>query len=150
VNVFFKSYIFMTCGLELLVFSEPDHPEVGLQIPGGTLDPGESYLIGAKREFEEETALPLDMALDHLVDEDYVHRFKDGSIHGLHKRRYFHARVGHKPRERWQHYEMTPSFGGPPIRFDLHWVDISMPGIACPEIFHAGFDKPLRLLREGI
>ncbi|MEH0070583.1 NUDIX domain-containing protein [Pannonibacter sp. Pt2-lr] len=41
-------------------------------MPGGTLDPGESHLIGARREFFEETGLTLDGALDHLADQDHV------------------------------------------------------------------------------
>jgi len=44
-------------GAQLLVFYHKDHPEAGIQIPGGTLeryeDPGE----GVKREVIEETGL---------------------------------------------------------------------------------------------
>ena len=54
-----KAYVYLTSGRELLVFRQPDQPYVGLQVPGGTVDPGESHLTAALREFGEETGLAL-------------------------------------------------------------------------------------------
>ncbi|MEP4064813.1 MAG: NUDIX domain-containing protein, partial [Nitratireductor sp.] len=56
-KIYHKAYVYLTCGPELLVFVEPDHPDPDIQVPGGTLDPGESYLQAARREFFEETGL---------------------------------------------------------------------------------------------
>lgn len=39
----------------LLVFRHRDHPDAGLQVPAGTLEPGEAPDVGALRETEEET-----------------------------------------------------------------------------------------------
>lgn len=42
-------------GKELLVFDHVDFPEAGIQVPGGSLDPGESIEDGVIRELVEET-----------------------------------------------------------------------------------------------
>lgn len=52
-----KVLIYATYDAKLLVFREPDFPTVPLQVPGGTLEPNETPLSGAKREFMEETGL---------------------------------------------------------------------------------------------
>lgn len=145
-RVLHKAYVYLTCGRKLLVFSEPDNPEVGLQVPGGTLDPGESHLIGARREFHEETGLVLDGALDHLADQN--HLFDNGRGRDLHRRRHFHARVARIGRDEWEHFEMTPNDGGDPIRFRLFWLDLD--GEIDPAAFYEGFDAQLPLLRQRV
>lgn len=47
--------------LELLVFKEPDFPEAGTQVPGGTVDPGEKLEEAIGREFYEETGFQVSM-----------------------------------------------------------------------------------------
>lgn len=42
---------------EVLVFRHLDHPDAGIQIPGGTIDPGESPLDALHREVKEESGL---------------------------------------------------------------------------------------------
>lgn len=44
-------------GKELLVFDHVDFPEAGTQVPGGSLDPGESIEEGVLRELFEETGI---------------------------------------------------------------------------------------------
>jgi 8-oxo-dGTP pyrophosphatase MutT (NUDIX family) len=145
-RVLHKAYVYLTCGRKLLVFSQPDQPDVGLQVPGGTLDPGESHLIGARREFHEETGLVLDGALDHLADQD--HLFDNGRGRDLHRRQHFHARVARIGRDEWEHFEMTPNDGGDPIRFRLFWLDLD--GEIDPAAFYEGFDAQLPLLRQRV
>lgn len=149
-HIYHKAYVYLTCGTRLLVFSQPDFPEVGLQVPGGTLDPGESYLIGAKREFAEETGLNLDIAFHHLADQDHIYYQAPGMLHGLHKRRHFHASVPEVPRDEWEHYEMTPSAGGPPIRFHLFWLDLFSDIAMTSANFFEAFDSQLDLVRTRI
>nr|WP_246350973.1 NUDIX domain-containing protein [Deinobacterium chartae] len=57
-----KVVVYVTRGSELLVLSEPDHPEVGLQVPKGSVEPGETALQAAVRELEEESGLRLEGA----------------------------------------------------------------------------------------
>ncbi|WP_417695422.1 NUDIX hydrolase [Roseibium sp.] len=156
-QIFHKAYVYLTCGTQLLVFNEPDTPQLGLQVPGGTIDPGESYLIGARREFQEETGLQLDAAFEHFADQDLpfetlVAQGKhqappDRPLKGRHLRKHYHVRIPSRPAEEWEHYEMTPSNGGPPIRFRLHWVDLFGPAAQNPNMFFAGFGEPLDALR---
>jgi 8-oxo-dGTP pyrophosphatase MutT (NUDIX family) len=42
---------------ELLVFEDPVHPHMGVQVPAGRLDPGEELEAGLLRELEEEAGL---------------------------------------------------------------------------------------------
>ena len=149
-RVYHKAYVYLTCGRKLLVFDQPEHPHVGLQVPGGTLDPGESYLHGAKREFFEETGLDLDLALDHLADQDHVFHFETGELHGLHRRRHFHGALAAIPAEQWEHYEMTPSAGGPPILFRLFWLDVFSQRACDAANFFEGFGAQLDAVRGRI
>jgi 8-oxo-dGTP pyrophosphatase MutT (NUDIX family) len=43
--------------LELLVFTHRDVPEAGLQVPAGTVEPGEDLEVALHREILEETGL---------------------------------------------------------------------------------------------
>ena len=44
-------------GLQLLVFEHQGSPEAGVQVPGGTVDPGEELLDALRREVVEESGL---------------------------------------------------------------------------------------------
>jgi 8-oxo-dGTP pyrophosphatase MutT (NUDIX family)/ribosomal protein S18 acetylase RimI-like enzyme len=44
-------------GLDLLVFEHRDIPEAGIQVPAGTVDPGESVSFALLREVQEESGL---------------------------------------------------------------------------------------------
>ena len=79
-----KVLIYATWQGRLLVFDEPDFPEIELQVPGGTMEPGESPEVAATREFVEETGLtppqPLGPAPDIGVrrrDFDYCKIFPE-------------------------------------------------------------------------
>ncbi|TYC53470.1 NUDIX domain-containing protein [Rhodobacterales bacterium] len=147
-KVYHKAYVYLTCGTELLVFIEPDHPAPDLQVPGGTVDPGESYLQAARREFSEETGLSLDIALESFSDQDHFIEDVPGSLPGLHRRRHFHGRVLKKPAEQWEHFETSPSTGGPPIRFRLFWVDLFAKDAPPETRFFEGFGAQLETLRS--
>ena len=42
---------------KILVFEHKDHPEAGLQVPGGTIEEDESLIDALFREIEEETGI---------------------------------------------------------------------------------------------
>jgi 8-oxo-dGTP diphosphatase len=53
-----KAFIYVTRDArDLLVLAHPDHPEIGLQVPAGTIEAGETPEQAAMREASEETGL---------------------------------------------------------------------------------------------
>lgn len=140
-----KAYVYLTAGRDVLVFRQPDQPQVGLQVPGGTVDPGESHLAAARREFAEETGLRLDHALEPIGAQTLL--FDNALGRDLHDRRLFHASTPPdgpaRRRDRWEHFEMSPSGGDAPIRFELFWLDIEAALALGPQRFFTGFHAPL-------
>lgn len=117
-----KVLIYATWQGRLLVFDEPDFPDIALQVPGGTMEPGESPQTSALREFVEETGLTPTEALTHLVTQDYHYPKDDRTI--CHRRHYFHVVLTGEQKQTWIHQEMTPFGGGDPIRFRFFWLGI--------------------------
>ncbi|MCV9965531.1 NUDIX domain-containing protein [Pararhizobium sp. BT-229] len=118
----FKVLIYATRNDQLLVFDEPDFPEVALQVPGGTVESGEDVLVAARREFAEETGLDGRSPFTLLTTDDY--RFVRNDREIRHRRSCFHVELAGKLPETWIHSEMTPFGGGPPIRFRFFWMPI--------------------------
>ncbi|MBV7519911.1 NUDIX domain-containing protein [Ensifer sp. ENS12] len=117
-----KVLIYATWQDQLLVFDEPDFPEIELQVPGGTMEPGESPETSALREFVEETGLTPSRGLTHLVTKDYSFRKEGQTI--CHRRHYFHVALAGEQQKTWLHHEMTPFGGGAPIRFRFFWLGL--------------------------
>ncbi|TCL62369.1 NUDIX hydrolase [Rhizobium sp. BK251] len=118
-----KVLIYGVCRGQLLVFDEPDFPDVALQVPGGTVEAGESAAQAAHREFAEETGLPVTAPPELLGIHDY--RFAKGGGQVWHRRHYFRIELSGTYPECWLHHEMTPSDGSSPIRFRLFWMDVN-------------------------
>ena len=116
----FKVLIYAVWQDRLLVFDEPDFPDQWLQVPGGTIEPGEAPDTAAAREFFEETGLEVGVPLQPLVVNDY--RFTKGGQEIWHRRHYFLLRLtGHYP-DSWMHLEEHSFDGGAPIRFRFSWM----------------------------
>ena len=124
-----KVYAYVTHGHRLLVFRHVDFPEAGIQVPGGTVEPGESFERAVRREVREETGLR-GLELAGLVGEQML----DMSDHGLaevQQRRFYHMRCQKETSERWQHVERYASDGSGPLLFELWWAEIDeMPELA--------------------
>ncbi|MHA1908154.1 MAG: NUDIX domain-containing protein, partial [Candidatus Thorarchaeota archaeon] len=98
-----KVYAYITRGTELLIFEERGFPEGGLQIPGGTPEPGEDFARAAFREAKEETDLK-DLRMNRFLGED---RF-DVSIYGvneIHRRMFFHILCDKATPDTWTQIE---------------------------------------------
>jgi 8-oxo-dGTP pyrophosphatase MutT (NUDIX family) len=110
-------------GQRLLVFSHPNAPEAGIQVPAGTMRPNESPEHAALREAREETGLD-DLVLAGFLGE----RVHDASPFGrdeLHHRSFFHLRYRGDPPAVWRNYEPDPDDGSPmkPL-FELFWAPL--------------------------
>jgi 8-oxo-dGTP pyrophosphatase MutT (NUDIX family) len=118
-----KVLAYITNANRLLVFRHSDFPEAGIQVPGGTVEPGEEWEAAALREAEEETGLH-DLLLAGLLGEAKF----DLAIYGrdeINIRRFYHLRCEGDPPATWQHAELTPSEGPPgPIHFEYCWAPL--------------------------
>ena len=116
-----KVMAYITRGNELLIFRQPDFPEAGLQVPGGTLEPGEDPAAGVMREAIEETGLG-DLRLVRFLGEQVREMVEAGKGETHH--RYFFELATDDTRAGWRWYESAPAEGGDPIAFDLYFVPI--------------------------
>lgn len=117
----YKVLTYITRGSRLLVFTHPTAPEVGIQVPGGTVEAGEMVEDAALREAIEETGLA-SLRLSAYLGE-YSRDMRDFGIDEIHHRYYFHVWCDEEAPEYWQHGEYMN--GGDPIPFDFYWVEMT-------------------------
>ncbi len=114
-----KVVAYVTKGSSLLVFAHADFPEVGIQVPSGTVKDGETPIQAAFREVFEETGLKNVEYVSYLGDEIF-----DASALGkdeIHHRHYFHLSCDDAAQS-WTHSENDPSSGiEKSILFNLYW-----------------------------
>lgn len=138
-----KAFAYVTSGTRLLLFTHPDHPEAGIQVPAGTMQRGESPLDAALREAREETHL------DALYPGRWLGRdVFDAHAIGrdeLHDRWFWHLVAESDVPESWRHGEAFASNGqSGQIAFDFFWIDLRdrLPDLA------ADHDRFIPELRE--
>ncbi|MFI5275136.1 MAG: NUDIX domain-containing protein [Ktedonobacterales bacterium] len=119
-----KVLAYITHGPRLLVLRQPDLPEAGLQVPGGTVEAGELPAAAVLREAWEETGLA-GLALVGLLGERTFDMRPYGHAE-THHRWFYHLRCAGAVPATWRHFERTPSDGAPgPISFDFSWVALT-------------------------
>ncbi len=114
----------------LLVFTQPDAPEAGLQVPAGTVEPGEDLAEAVLRELVEESGLQ-DLSPPRLLGTRTVDMRPFGKAE-CHERHFFSLRLLAPAPHRWRHWERHSSDGLGPIAYDLHWhaLDLGLPELA--------------------
>jgi 8-oxo-dGTP pyrophosphatase MutT (NUDIX family) len=117
-----KALVYITQGDKLLVFRQPDAPEAGIQIPGGTVEPGEALEAAALREAREETGLSGLVLQSYLGSAEYELKVDVGPPHLRH---FFHLVYAGTSPARWHHLELSPSVPVAPPRFELWWEPIA-------------------------
>jgi 8-oxo-dGTP diphosphatase len=119
-----KVATYITQGDRLLVFRHRDQPELGIQVPGGSIAPGEDPACAALREAHEETALTALTLIAYLGRRIHALTSLQG-LHVLQDRHYYHLRCDEPTPERWLAWETDPSDGSPgPIAFALYWAPL--------------------------
>lgn len=124
----------------LLVFTHDAFPlvEVGVQVPAGTIEDGETAEQAAVREVAEETGLRIRVVRSLGVERYDVRPAKPE----VHERHFFHL----EPRdltvpERWSAGEPRPSGGGEPQEWTCFWIPLERGHVLC-----AGFGARLGAL----
>jgi 8-oxo-dGTP diphosphatase len=140
-----KVYAYITHQERLLVFRHVDYPKAGIQVPGGTLEDGESLVEGMLREAYEETGLTDLRCKAYLGSEEFVVVHDQSKQFNL--RHFFHLLNVGEPSDTWQHYEMHPSDGSAqPILFEYHWI----PVVEAARILHPYYTAKLDALGESL
>lgn len=119
-----KAVIYLTSADHLLVFREPEYPEVGIQPPGGTIDDGEAVADGAARELFEETGILVPASkLTEIGRQEY--QYEAGGFLHRHSRTYFHAAVAEPVDRTWTRMETNPDGADHEILFALYWTPLA-------------------------
>ncbi|MDQ3548783.1 MAG: NUDIX domain-containing protein [Chloroflexota bacterium] len=141
-----KAMAYITHNNRLLVFRQPEFPEAGMQVPGGSIDPGERPEDAVLREAFEETGLS-GLTLGAFLG-DVQHDLSPRGRYEIHHRYYFHLRVEGDILEAWQHTELYPSEGDhESVLFEFFWAEL--PDGVPPLIGHRGEKIPELLIVLG-
>jgi len=119
-----KAFAYITQGDSLLVFTHTDFPEAGIQVPAGTVEPGETPETAVMREAQEETGLT---GLELVGFLGYRRRdMSDVGLRAIHHRYFYHLRCPDPTPVTWRHDETQPhgAIDPAPIRFDFYWVTL--------------------------
>lgn len=104
-------------GSELLVFEGPGHDD--LQVPKGTVEPGERPREATYREAVEESGLATSQAVDHIATDVWTRRESPPKRYVRH---FYHMPV-HEPRDAWTH-TVTGTGEERGREFAFRWVDL--------------------------
>ena len=104
---------------ELLVYCEPDHPEAGIQIPGGTVDEGEELISALKREMFEECGRDFALEWHHVESYEFTHPITGKTqIENI-----FTALLKEQSPDEWEHL-VTGGGEDDGIRFAYSWLSV--------------------------
>ena len=126
-----KVYAYITQGEQLLVFRHVDFPDAGIQVPGGTVNPGEPMRQAVLREAFEETGVA-NLEIVAELGETLYDMTPQGKTGDVHHRHYFHLRrtLPLPLPATWRHEERHAAGGGPPFLFEFSWVPVAdAPGL---------------------
>lgn len=137
VRIINKALIYATWQGDLLVFDEPDFPDLLPQVPGGTIEAKETQLDAAMREFAEETGLtpPHEPAFLTRIDHRAAH-LKEQVIH---RRHFFHVALNGSFATEWLRTEHFPSTGEPPVLMRFFWIPVK------EALLHLGYEHQAAL-----
>jgi 8-oxo-dGTP pyrophosphatase MutT (NUDIX family) len=116
-----KVFAYITHGRRLLVFRHPYSPTAGIQVPAGTMLPGERPEEAVLREAHEETGL-VDLKIAEFLGEQ-IRDMADFDRDETHHRFFYHLLCLGDPPATWRPNEVDPSDGDiGPIVFEFFWA----------------------------
>jgi len=104
---------------ELLIFKHKNYPEAGIQVPGGTLEKGETPKQAVLREVKEEAGLEKFEVISYLGETVYWSAQKKE----YHKRYYFQLEYAGKSQREFT-FVVEGSGQDKGLVFDYKWEDI--------------------------
>ncbi len=123
-----RAYAYITNGRRLLLFTHPESPDAGTQVPAGTIEPGEDPKEAVMREAREETGLAA-LKYEKLLAQD-TRDMRDYGVDELQYRWFFHLSLAGRPKDTWRHGELGED-GSIQIPFDFFWADVrALPSLA--------------------
>ena len=125
---------------ELLAFT---HPKAGVQIPKGTIEPGESVGAATLRELEEESGLVLSDAMRRIGSWERTPPSRPDEI------QHWHVSLLEAPAglpERWEH-SATGSPAEDGLIFAYHWLPVDAD---LPNRLHPLFGPVCHMLLEAL
>ena len=117
-----RVFTYITQGSRLLIIEYVDHSYTEPQVPGGTIEPGESPEQAALREAEEETGLTKLKIVSFLGT--FVRDLRSIGRNETIRAWFFHLSAEDTTPERWRHTELDPHEGTEPVLFELSWVPL--------------------------
>lgn len=116
-----RAYAYVTHGGRLLLFTHPRSPEAGIQVPAGTIQPGEEPSAAALREAHEESGLSA-LRLIRFLGQD-TRDMRDCGTEELQYRWFYHIACDEVPPEKWTHGEFDGN-GKLLFPFDFFWAQL--------------------------
>lgn len=113
-----KVLTYITHAGRLLVFRQPHRLDQGTQVPGGSLEAGETFEAAALREAREETGLIHLTFAGYLGSAVYELQVDVGPPHWRH---FVHLRAADDSASRWQHLETPTSTRPETVLRELWW-----------------------------
>jgi ADP-ribose pyrophosphatase YjhB (NUDIX family) len=101
---------------ELLVFTHRDDPEAGVQVPAGTVEPGEPIEAALLREIREESGLADVQLVRQLAEHEEVEWDNNRHV--------FHLIAPNGAPDRWAHIVHGQGEDAGMV-FEYRWVDLS-------------------------
>ena len=119
-----RVYAYITCDKGVLILEHPEHPDAGLQVPGGTVETGETPEEAVIREVYEETNLS-----DVSIKAQLGYREFDMSPYDMQEMQeawFYHLHCHQAAEDEWFHEESFGKDG--PIPFRLYWAKLPYEG----------------------
>jgi 8-oxo-dGTP pyrophosphatase MutT (NUDIX family) len=116
-----RVYAYITNQGRLLVFAHPNSPSAGIQVPAGTVEPGEDPNHAVLREAEEETGLS-DLVLGAFLGKLERDMCEFGTDE-IQEAWFYHLTCPGIPPHSWSHDE-TSCGRVDPIQFDFFWASL--------------------------